>query len=112
MEYERFPWWKNYLIDLVKKYDIVALSEHWLYPQEADLVKDFLSIDFDPEVKCSSDSLPENCNRYIGHAGVALCWRKASSHRRVKVDCDRICALRIDSPGQPLFVFSVYLPPA
>ena len=43
---------------------------------------------------------------------MALCWRKASSHRRVKVDCDRICALRIDSPEQPLFVLSVYLPPA
>ena len=41
---------KHYLLELVKEYDIVALSEHWLYPQEADLVKDFLPTDFDLEV--------------------------------------------------------------
>ena len=57
--------------------------------------------DFVCEVKCSSDLIPENCCRHIWTCCVALCWRDAPSRAKVKVNSDRICALRITSEMSP-----------
>ena len=42
-------------------------------------------------VKCSKDQLPDNCSRHIGHAGVALIWKKSFRSVIVEVDSDRMC---------------------
>ena len=102
---------KEYLECISQTYDVVAISEHWLFPQEIDKIKKCMPEDFVCEVKCSSDLIPENCCRHIGHAGVALCWRDAPSRAKVKVNSDRICALRITSEKEVIFVIAVYLPP-
>ena len=63
-------------------------------------------------VKCSKDLLPDNCNRHIGHAGVAILWKKSFRSVIVEVDSDRMCCLKIATDRDTdIYVIAVYLPP-
>ena len=46
---------KEYLECISQTYDVVAISEHWLFPQEIDKIKKCMPEDFVCEVKCSID---------------------------------------------------------
>ena len=102
---------KYYLKELVKNHDIIAISEHWLYPQEESRMPEWIPNNYECIIKCSQDLQPDNCNRVIGHAGIGLCWKKSPGWTNVKVESDRICILRIPTSKAVIFIVAVYLPP-
>ena len=57
---------------------------------------------------------PGSCDKIIGHAGRALCWKLHSGcSKGCDVESDRFCILRINiEQDVVLFIISVYLPPA
>ena len=63
-------------------------------------------------VVCSIDN-PDFMDGRRGYSGVAICWKRRMSGFVEKIDiaCDRIVGIRLFLPnGNPLLIFSVYLP--
>ena len=103
---------KHYLRKLALEYDIIAISEHWLFPNQVNKFEEWIPEGYDSMVKCSKDLLPDNCNRHIGHAGVAILWKKSFRSVIVEVDSDRMCCLKIATDKDTdIYVIAVYLPP-
>ena len=101
------------MLHLMKSADIVALSEHKLYPHELHHLS-ALSDDFISWGKSSADLDMCNYGRVPGHGGVALLWHKSLSGyvKPLKnLGSDRICVIRVHPPGpRCMNVIAVYLP--
>lgn len=110
---------KDFIEHLMKEFncDIIALSEHKLYPCNEDKLQTYFGGDYTCAVTCSADLKSENFGRIFGHAGVAICWKSDLTASRRSSPSDRItiCELRLkDSQGKvgaSVFFLSVYLPP-
>ena len=63
---------KLYLRELCNAYDVVAVSEHWLYPAEYSSFGDLLGGSYHDIFKTSKDMHPGSCGKIIGRAGTAL----------------------------------------
>ena len=63
---------KLYLRELCNAYDVVAVSEHWLYPAEYSSFRDLLGGSYHDIFKTSKDMHPGSCGKIIGRAGTAL----------------------------------------
>ena len=104
---------KPYIKELLQCSDILAISEHRLYPSELYKLND-IDQKFDVLSKSSSDLNENNQSMSYGHGGVALFWRKSLSLRvtEVSVISDRICAIEIVGDKQSFNVtaIGVYMP--
>ena len=90
--------------------DIVALSEHWLWPYDIDKLS-HLHPDYIGFGSCD-ERLNENSSLTRGCGGVGLVWRK-SLHvvPLTEISSDRFCAIQLQpSNSPPITIFSVYLP--
>ena len=92
--------------------DIIAVSEHWLWPFEADRL---LSVHpaFTAEVK-TDNRLTEDSTLRRGCGGVGIMWKKTIDATPItSINSDRICGIHVKLPqsgGTNLSVISVYLP--
>ena len=92
--------------------DIIAVSEHWLWPFEADRLCNIHPA-FMAEVKID-ERLTENSTLKNDCGGVGLMWRKDMNVTPISlISSDRICGLCVKSP-QPgavdITIIGVYLP--
>lgn len=88
---------KKYICELLKKSDILAISEHHLYETQLHKLQE-LDQHFCVYGKCSSGLDIKLCGKLPGHGGVALMWRKSMSCcvKPIKeLHSDRMCALQI-----------------
>ncbi len=88
---------KPYMLHLMQNADIVAISEHKLYPHELQHLNT-LNSDYVAWGRSSADLELKNYGKVPGHCGVALLWRKSLSScvQPLKhLGNDRICAIRI-----------------
>jgi exonuclease III len=100
-----------YIMQLIESgSDIIALSEHWLWPYELNKLSQ-IHPEFDGFGYCD-DRLTESCTLTRGCGGVGLLWRKSLEITPlVNVISDRFCALQLQtSSGVRITVFAVYLP--
>ncbi len=102
-----------YLSKLMKRSDILCISEHQLYECELNRLNE-LDSEFIGYGKSSLSLKPENYGKVPGHCGVGILWRKSiSSHVRPlrQLGTDRFCAVELTFAGQkPLYVVSMYMP--
>ena len=93
-------------------YDIIAITEHWLWPYEAERLC-IIHPSFTAEVKTDS-RLNENSTLQRGCGGVGLMWRKTLNATPVSsISSDRICGLSLKlSLPEPteVSILGVYLP--
>jgi hypothetical protein len=91
--------------------DIIAVSEHWLWPFEADRLRNIHPA-FTAEI--SNERLTENSTLRRGCGGVGLMWRKEINATPISsISSDRICGLRVKSPhpgAADITIIGVYLP--
>lgn len=103
----------SYIEQLTNDTDILALSEHKLYPCDLQRL-DELNNEFLAFGHSSSNLDPQDRGRIPGHGGVALLWRKTLAHCIKPVRntlSDRFCAIQLLLPnGRVIFVISIYLP--
>ena len=92
--------------------DIIAVSEHWLWPYEADRLSKIHPA-FTAEVK-TDERLTENSSLRKGCGGVGLIWKKEIDATPISsISSDRICGIRIKSscPSvDDITIIAVYLP--
>ena len=102
-----------YINELMKKSDIICLSEHSLYPCELHKLKD-INNDFDSLSKASRTLNDQNLNNIQGNGGCAILWhKKLANHIRPlpEVGSDRICVIELTTENRDkLYILSVYLP--
>lgn len=102
-----------YLKELMLCNDIIAVSEHGLYDCQLWRLNQ-VNEQFNVLAKSCKVLNDCDCNRKVGHSGVALFWR-ATLDRYVKplnvANSDRMCAIELSlSPNQCIIIVSVYLP--
>ena len=101
-----------YLRYLCKRFDIVAVSEHWLHGNRLHKFND-ISSDCAFHAVASKFATAENYGTKRGQGGVALIWKKALGgiSKIDKLIHDRICGIRLQTQNKRVFnIFSVYLP--
>ena len=88
--------------------DIIALSEHWLWPFElADL--NTLHPDY-TSFGQADKRLDEHSLLNRGCGGVGFIWKKCLLSNTISMDSDRICGLQINLTHCTLSILCVYLP--
>lgn len=104
-----------YMQSLMKRCDVIALSEHKLYEAELGLLNE-ISSEFQAFGRSSEDLSGSKYGYVPGHCGVALLWRNSIASQ-VKplpnLGTDRICAIQLCLSGQgrrDMFIVSVYMP--
>ena len=97
-----------YARNLLKKTDLLALSEHWLYNNELNFLD---GLDDQFCYYASSSKLNDNIRRWRrGQGGVALLWRKDLKVKKLFMT-DRISAIKVKTgPSQWSVVCGVYFP--
>ncbi len=104
---------KVYLDELVKKYDILCLQEHWLYSFEKkalDNMDQFTSF-----TRCIDDTVPISpVQRPRGYGGISILIKNTlmSSVTKLEDGNNRIQAIEITtvSPHRPVLIINVYMP--
>ena len=102
-----------YLKNIINKFHIFAISEHCLFTEQLDLLKQCT----DYRYNCTAVSSDHNSlilSGKRGHGGVAIFW-DMSHNDYVEplsgIDCDRIVEIKYNFPNLwPFFVLAVYLP--
>jgi len=100
----------NTIQDLCKKFDIILLQEHWLYPDDLSYISQ-LSPDF-----CSFSLSPMSIDDRLlsgrPHGGVSIMWRKNLSQYAniIQYDDNRILGLELKTNSHVFLFLSVYLP--
>ena len=93
-------------------YNIIAITEHWLWPYEAERLCT-IHPSFVAEVKTDS-RLNENSTLQRGCGGVGLLWRKSLNATPISsISSDRICGISLTlSLPEPteMSILGVYLP--
>ena len=101
-----------YLSDLMRTSDVVALSEHALYPCEHHKLAD-LNPNYSFVVKSYDNLNDVNFGSRRGQGGCAIGWSKSISNI-VKplhsIDCDRICGIQMKLNNNTMYVVAVYMP--
>lgn len=104
---------RPYLMSLMNKYDVIALSEHKLYEAELSLLDD-INRDFHAFGRSSEDLRDNKYGIIPGHCGVALFWKSnlASSVKAMtNLGTDRVCVIKFSQPNHAnIYIVSVYLP--
>ena len=100
-----------YLRYLLDRYDIVCVSEHWLYKNQH---MRFGEVANDVDFICQSSirSPAESYGSGRGQGGVGIFWKKHLGGVTVVKDVshDRFCAIRLQNQQGTIFnIFSVYL---
>ena len=101
-----------YIRLLVKEFDVVCLSEHWLHKNRQSKL-DELGVDIDFCARSSRFSDSDNYGVQRGQGGVAIIWKKSLGGVSEYKDVvnDRICGIRIQNARGAIFnIFSVYMP--
>ena len=108
-----FPVAGPYLNTILSGTDVLALSEHGLYPCELYKLNN-VSPDYISMAKSSRQLSDNNFGSGRGVGGSAILWHKRlSSNVRPlpELGSDRMCAIEIILPNNArLYVISVYLP--
>ncbi|KAJ2951199.1 hypothetical protein O0L34_g5592 [Tuta absoluta] len=96
--------------DFCRDYDVIALQEHWLLPDDIDLLR--VRPDFEYS---GSSAVDTSAGTLIGrsYGGVAVLWRRSLFQSVIPIDSGskRIAAVRLQiSEEQSLLVMSVYMP--
>ncbi|CAH1795212.1 unnamed protein product, partial [Owenia fusiformis] len=102
-----------YIKHLLSHCDILALSEHKLYPCNRFKL-DSVHSDFRCYSTSSKNLNDFNCGKIWGNGGVAIFWRDSLSNYVIPVkdmSTDRIVCLKVSIvQTAPIYIFSVYLP--
>ncbi len=89
--------------------DIICISEHGLYECEFYKFDDLL-----PDLRQSADlNQFTQYSQVCGHCGVGILWRRSLNNLVTplkNINHDRICGIKLQTVGDPWFIFSVYLP--
>ena len=90
--------------------DILAISEHWLFPQSLRYL-DSIDNDYMGWGVCCKNADPI-LNHHRGKGGVAFLFKKSLRHviQYVDIDHDRIQGVSIHTNDTPLLLFNVYMP--
>ena len=108
-----FPIARPYLDKLLETTNVLALSEHGLYPCELYKMND-INEGFSSLAKPSKKLINENFGKRRRHGGCAILWYKRLSNciRPLPyLGTDRMCGIQISLPDTTkLYVISVYLP--
>jgi exonuclease III len=100
------------IIRLLNSHDIVCIQEHWLLPNELDLLTS-LHTDF---YAISTSAVDITANILIGrpYGGTAILYRKSLSigysAKRVPIDNKCISGLELNTATGPLILLNVYMP--
>ena len=101
-----------YLRYLCKRFDIIAISEHWLHSNKLSRFEE-ISDECAFHAVASKFASADNYGTKRGQGGVAIIWKKTIGGIS-KIDSlihDRICGLRLQTRcNRVLNIFSVYLP--
>ena len=104
---------KPYMQHLARKADIIAISEHGLYPCELYKLESILQ-NYTCLAKPSAQLSDENFMSKKGIGGCAILWNKKSLTCKVKphydVGDDRICLTEIHTGDHKMFLIAVYMP--
>ena len=101
-----------YLRDLLKRFDIIFITEHWLHANRLSKL-DEISNDVNWVGKSSKYSCPETYGSVRGQGGVAVVWRKSLGGLTPlsQIHHDRICGVKIQNKmGATFNLLCVYLP--
>jgi len=102
----------NYFNELIDKYDIILLQEHWLFNFEKELLKQYHPefLTFTRQVD-DEDPLSPLC-RPREHGGIAIMYRKSMSSKISQLldEDNRIQAIEISTTDDPICLINVYLP--
>ena len=104
-----------YVDHIIGKYniDILAISEHWLFPHSLNFLGS-INVNYEYAGVCDADLCHGHGRSYPrGKGGVALLWHKRLSHciHNIDIDDDRIVGIDITLKHKVHIVcFSVYLP--
>ena len=100
-----------FIRQLVKRYDVVCLSEHWLHTNRQNRL-DEVDTDIEYCARSSWFSDSDNYGTQRGQGGVALIWKKSLGGVSEYKDIinDRVCGIRIQNAKGAVFnIFSVYM---
>ena len=101
-----------YLRHLLKRNQILAVSEHWLHQNRLTIL-DEISDSHHVFSRASNHSPSEKFGTHRGQGGVAIFWHKdlAGVSTIANLRHDRMCAIRVQpKSGHTLIIVSVYLP--
>ena len=104
-----------YLLKLMKTNDIIALSEHWLYPNRLHVLND-ISEEFSCIARSSRHCRSEHYGKRgfgRGQGGVALLWKTSLNgiSPMPEIVHDRVCGIRLQTRyGKVIIFLSVYFP--
>ena len=93
-----------------KNINICGLSEHWLLPENANLLNTF-NDDYISHVVINKDVQMLNSRR-IGKGGVGFIWKRLLNDKIsvIDVDDDRIAVIKLFLPNEIIYLIQVYLP--
>ncbi|CAH1801160.1 unnamed protein product, partial [Owenia fusiformis] len=101
---------ENYVRYLMQSADVIALSEHMLFPDNANDLK-MINSEFEVLPMCSSELNPMHKGMIFGQGGVAIGYRKTLKNvSHIKMKTDRIVGISIGINTINLHILSVYLP--
>ncbi|KAG7295668.1 hypothetical protein JYU34_021952 [Plutella xylostella] len=100
----------DYVKELCKNNDIIALQETWLMPHDLEYLSSI-----EPEFAATGSSAVDTAAGVVRgrpYGGVALLWRKGAFDNVCIVNCKntRIVAINCKVNGLSVLVFSVYMP--
>ena len=101
-----------YIRKLVKEYDVICLTEHWLHTNKQRKL-DEVGIDIKFCARSSRFSDSDNYGIQRGQGGVAIIWKKNLNGISEYKDIinDRVCGVRVHTAKGAVFsIFAVYLP--
>lgn len=103
-----------YVAELLRKLDLIAIQEHWLWTYEKSVIEKFAeSNDCHCFIKCTDEYEQTSINqRMRGWGGCGLIWKKELSEViEVKLDgSERICVIILNSKPKSYCIISVYMP--
>ena len=102
-----------YFKNIINKFHIFAISEHCLFNEQVDLLKQCTDYRYNCTAVCSDDNPPILSGKR-GHGGVAIFW-DMSYNDYVEplsgIDSDRIVGIKYNFPNLlSFFVLAMYLP--
>jgi exonuclease III len=103
---------QNYYNELLQKFDILLLQEHWLFNFEQDILKQYHT-DFTPFTRHVDDFDPISpISRPRGYDGIAVIYKKTLSPSITQIsDGDhRIQAIEIITNEKSICLVNIYLP--
>ena len=102
-----------YFKNIINKFHIFAISEHCLFTEQLDLLKQCTDYRYNSTAVCSDDNPPILSGKR-GHGGVAIFWDRSYNdyvEPLSGIDCDRIVGIKCNFPNLlSFFVLAVYLP--